>query len=228
MDRPPDSVAPPGVPTAAQAHGCLDASTAQPEPDRGIELVVGLGNPGPRYATTRHNLGFLVVDELARRHAADRWARLPLCELTSAPFGSRLLLARPLTFMNRSGAALAWLIDHLDLDPRQVLVVLDDVDLGLGALRLRRSGSAGTHNGLRDVCERIGTSFPRLRLGVRGQEPWQDLAEYVLSPFATNERPLARQLVERAADAAEWAVRDGLEPAMRRFNGPTSEPPDDQ
>jgi len=85
-----------------------------------------------------------VVDELAGRHAADRWARLPLCELTSARFGSRLLLAKPLTFMNRSGAALAWLLDHLELDLGQALVVADDVDLSLGVLRLRRAGSAGT------------------------------------------------------------------------------------
>ena len=214
MERPPASAAPPGEPSSL------------PAPERGIELVVGLGNPGARYAETRHNLGFLVVDELARRHAADGWARLPLCELTSARFGPRLLLAKPLTFMNRSGAAVAWMLDHLDLDPGQALVVLDDVDLGLGVLRLRRSGSAGTHNGLRDVCERVGTSLPRLRLGVRGHDPWQELAEYVLSPFADDEQPLARQLVARAADAVEGAVRDGLEAAMRRFNGPATEPPE--
>ena len=222
MDRPPDSAAPAGDWFATQADSRRDPTTSQSEPTRGIELVVGLGNPGAGYAATRHNLGFLVVDELAGRHAADRWARLPLCELTSARFGSRLLLAKPLTFMNRSGAALAWLLDHLELDLGQALVVADDVDLSLGVLRLRRAGSAGTHNGLRDVCERVGTAFPRLRLGVRGQHPWQDLADYVLSPFTADEQPIARQLMERAADAVEWAVRDGLEPAMRRFNGPSS------
>jgi PTH1 family peptidyl-tRNA hydrolase len=228
MARPPDSPAPAGNPSATQADSRRDSPTSQSEPTRGIELVVGLGNPGADYAATRHNLGFLVVDELARRHAADRWARFHLCELTSARFGSRLLLAKPLTFMNRSGAAVAWLLDHLELDLRQALVVLDDVDLGLGVLRLRRAGSAGTHNGLRDVCERVGIAFPRLRLGVRGRDPWQDLADYVLSPFAADEQPIARQLVERAADAVEWAVRDGLEPAMRHFNGPPSAPPDDR
>jgi PTH1 family peptidyl-tRNA hydrolase len=215
-ERPPDNAGSTGEPAS------------RPEPEPGIELVVGLGNPGTVYAATRHNLGFLVVDELARRHPAGDWAQLPLCELTSARFGARLMLAKPLTYMNRSGAAVVWLLDHLDLDPRQALVVLDDVDLGLGVLRMRRSGSAGTHNGLRDVCERVGTSFPRLRLGVRGRDPWQDLAGYVLSPFADDERPLARQLVERAADAVEWAVRDGVEAAMRRFNGPASQPPDDR
>ena len=222
MDRPPDNTAPAGDPSATQTDSRRDSPTSQSEPTRGIELVVGLGNPGAGYAATRHNLGFLVVDELARRHAADRWARLPLCELTSAWFGSRLLLAKPLTFMNRSGTALAWLLDHLELNLRQALVVADDVDLSLGVLRLRRAGSAGTHNGLRDVCERVGTAFPRLRLGVRGQHPWQDLADYVMSPFTADEQPIARQLVERAADAVEWALRDGLEPAMRRFNGPAS------
>jgi PTH1 family peptidyl-tRNA hydrolase len=92
-------------------------------------------------------------------------------------------------------------------------------------LRLRRSGSRGWQ---RRLCERVGIAFPRLRLGVRSQDQWQDLADYVLSPFATDQQPLARQLVERAADAVEWAIRDGLEPAMRRFNGPASESPDDR
>jgi PTH1 family peptidyl-tRNA hydrolase len=225
MDRPPDSAAPAGDRFATQADSRRDSPASQSEPTRGIELVVGLGNPGAAYAATRHNLGFLVVDELARRHAADRWARLPLCELTSARFGARLLLAKPLTYMNRSGAALAWLLDHLELDLRQALVVLDDVDLGLGVVRMRRSGSAGTHNGLRDICEHVGMAFPRLRLGVRGQHPWRDLADYVLSPFTVDELPIARQLVERAADAVESALRDGLETAMLRFNGPS--PADD-
>ncbi len=123
------------------------------------------------------------------------------------------------------GAAVAWLIDHLDVEPRQVLVVLDDVDLALGTLRLRRSGSPGTHNGLRDICERVGTSFPRLRLGVRGYDAWQDLANYVLSPFTADEQPLARHLVARAADAVESAIRDGIETAMLRHN--RSAPADD-
>jgi len=197
-----------------------EPSGCRPEPAPGIELVVGLGNPGERYAATRHNVGYLVVDELARRLEAAPWSHRPLCDVTSAPLGARLLLARPLTFMNRSGAAVAWLLDHLDLDPPHMLVVLDDAGLDLGTLRLRRSGGPGTHNGLRDICERVGTAFPRLRLGVRSREGWHDLADWVLSPFAADEQPLARLLVGRAVDAVVTALHDGLETAMLRHNRP--------
>ncbi|HOC41793.1 MAG TPA: aminoacyl-tRNA hydrolase [Thermoanaerobaculales bacterium] len=213
---------------ATQADAPREVAVSPLEPAPGIELVVGLGNPGERYAATRHNLGYLVVDELASRLRAAPWSHRPLCDVTSAPLGPRLLLARPLTFMNRSGAAAAWLLDHLGLDAPRLLVVLDDVDLDLGTLRLRRSGGPGTHNGLRDICERIGTGFPRLRLGVRGSGPWQNLADYVLSPFADDEQPLARQLVARAADAVETTVREGIDAAMGRFNGPAPVASDDR
>jgi PTH1 family peptidyl-tRNA hydrolase len=208
----------PGDQGSLQPEAPREAAVSRPEPAPGIELVVGLGNPGECYATTRHNMGFLVVDALAGRLGAAPWSRRSLCELTSAPLGARLLLAKPLSYMNRSGAAVAWLLDHLDLTPPQMLVVVDDVDLALGSLRLRRSGGPGTHNGLRDVCDRVGGSFPRLRLGGRGGAGWQGLAEYVTSPFDDDERPVAEQLVSRAADAVEASVRDGLEQAMARFN----------
>jgi PTH1 family peptidyl-tRNA hydrolase len=222
----------------AQAAGTDEAGATQPGAPReaavsplesapGIELVVGLGNPGERYAATRHNMGFLVVDALAGRLGAAPWARFAQCALTSAPLGARLLLAKPLSYMNRSGAAVAWLLDHLDLTPPQMLVVVDDVDLDLGSLRLRRSGGPGTHNGLRDVCDRVGGSFPRLRLGVRGRAGWQDLADYVTSPFDADERPVAEQLVSRATDAVEASVRDGLEQAMARFNRAAAETADE-
>ncbi len=222
----------------ARAAGTDEAGATQPdaprevavsplEPAPGIELVVGLGNPGERYAATRHNMGFLVVDALAGRLGAAPWSRFARCELTSAPMGARLLLARPLSYMNRSGAAVAWLLEHLDLTPPQMLVVVDDVDLALGSLRLRRSGGPGTHNGLRDVCDRVGGSFPRLRLGVRGGAGWQDLADYVTSPFDDDERPVVDQLVSRAADAVEACVRDGLEQAMARFNRAAAETADE-
>ena len=222
MNWPPDCPAHTGE-GGAQPDAPREPSASRPAPAPGVELVVGLGNPRERYAATRHNLGYRVVDELARRLEAAPWSHRPLCDVTSVPLGARLLLAKPLTFMNRSGAAVAWLLDHLDLEPRQMLVVLDDADLDLGALRLRRSGGPGSHNGLRDICERFGTAFPRLRLGVRGRDGWQDLADWVLSPFTDDEQPLALQLVARGADAVETAVREGLDPAMSRFNGPASQ-----
>lgn len=187
-----------------------------------IELVVGLGNPGRRYLSTRHNLGYRVVDALAARHGHGRWAHHRLCDATSTDLGARLLLAKPLTYMNRSGEAVAWLLDHLDLEPDQMLVALDDVDLPLGTLRLRRSGGPGTHNGLRDICDRVGRSFSRIRLGVGPDLPPTDLADYVLAPFDDGELTAVERLVARAADAVETAVQDGLQIAMSVHNGPTA------
>ena len=131
-----------------------------------------------------------------------------------------VVVARPTTYMNRSGRAARELIDELELAPERMLVVVDDVDLPLATLRLRRSGGPGTHNGLRDLCTEIGHGFPRLRVGVRGDALAGDLADYVLSPFAADEGTAAGDAVARAADAVEAAVRDGFEAAMNVFNRP--------
>lgn len=180
-----------------------------------IALVVGLGNPGPRFAATRHNIGFRVVDALVGRHG-----------VTPAPFaegwGGRLpdgvWIAKPGLFMNRSGVATSGLLAVLALEPARMLVVVDDVDLPLGTIRLRPSGGPGTHNGLRDVVDNVGPGFPRLRVGVRGADPWDDLAAYVLSDFPPDEADLVGCTLARAADAVECAVAEGLAVAMNRFN----------
>ena len=185
-----------------------------------IELVVGLGNPGPRYVRTRHNAGFEVADELRRRRGRGDWLRRPECDLAVIVVSRLVVAARPLGFMNRSGAVAAGLLAELGLEPPNLLVVVDDVDLPLGALRLKASGGPGTHNGLRDICDCLGTGFPRLRLGVRGGGPIGDLAEYVLSAFDVGEVVRARTMVRRAADAAECAIREGLERAMNTYNRP--------
>jgi PTH1 family peptidyl-tRNA hydrolase len=183
-----------------------------------IELVLGLGNPGPRYAETRHNVGFRVVDELARRCGFGSWDRHPLCDLRPLAVGGGVIGAKPQCFMNRSGAALEWLIEGYTVEPEQVLVVVDDVDLPIGRLRLRRHGGPGTHNGLRDLCEVAGTTFPRLRVGVRGEEVWDDLAAYVTEPFAESEVATVAEAISRAADAVEAVIIEGLDAAMNRFN----------
>ena len=187
-----------------------------------IELVVGLGNPGPEYASTRHNIGYRVVDEVVGRHGGGRaWLTRPSCELAVVSLGRMVVAARPLTFMNRSGRAARELLDGLELEPGQMLVVVDDVDLPLAALRLRRSGGPGTHNGLRDLCAEVGQGFPRLRVGVRGDTmDGGDLADYVLSPFAKAEAAAAEAAVARATDAVESALRDGFEVAMNIYNHP--------
>jgi len=183
-----------------------------------IEAVLGLGNPGGEYVRTRHNVGFRVVEELARRHGVTDWTPRPFCLAAVITVGRLVLLSRPQTYMNRSGEAARWLLREFGLTPESILVVVDDVDLPLANLRLRRSGGPGTHNGLRSLCEEIGTGFPRLRVGVRSDDMAGDLADYVLSPFTDDEASAAKWAVERAADAVESALRDRFESAMSTYN----------
>jgi PTH1 family peptidyl-tRNA hydrolase len=185
-----------------------------------IDLVLGLGNPGVDYLGTRHNIGFRVVEEVARRRGVMDWAGGPSCELAVITVGRFVLLSRPLTYMNRSGDAARWLLEEFDLTPESMLVVVDDVDLPLANLRLRRSGGPGTHNGLRSLCERVGTGFPRLRVGVRGEDMTGDLADFVTSPFNQDEVEAADAAVMRAAGGVEMALRDGFGAAMNTFNRP--------
>ncbi len=185
-----------------------------------IDLVLGLGNPGEEYALTRHNIGFRVIGELARRYGAKDWAQRPSCVLAVITVGRFVLLSRPQTFMNRSGEAARWLLEEFDLTPESMLVVVDDVDLGLANLRLRRSGGPGTHNGLRSLCEAVGTGFPRLRVGVRGDDMNVDLADFVTSGFDDDEIGFVEEAVGRAADAVETALRCDFDAAMNTYNRP--------
>lgn len=185
-----------------------------------IKLVLGLGNPGEEYADSRHNVGFRVVEDVARRHGVGAWIDRCSSELAVIAVGRIVVLARPQTFMNRSGEAARRLLTELDVEPESMLVVVDDIDLPLSSLRLRRSGGPGTHNGLRDLCEKVGTGFPRLRVGVGGENLSGDLADYVLSPFSDTEAGAALDTIERAADAVEMALRDDFEKAMNVHNRP--------
>jgi len=185
-----------------------------------IDLVLGLGNPGVDYRVTRHNIGFRVIEEVASRHGVSDWEQRPSCELAVITAGRLVLLSRPLTYMNRSGEAMRWLLEEFGLTPESMLVVVDDVDLPLANLRLRRSGGPGTHNGLRSLCEEVGTGFPRLRVGVRGDDMTGDLADYVLSSFTEEEADAAKAAVERAADAVESVLSGGFEAAMNVYNRP--------
>lgn len=188
-----------------------------------IELVLGLGNPGESYAETRHNVGFRVVDELATRRGLGPWEAYILSDLGSLDIGSGVIAAKPMTYMNRSGAALSWLLERFNLKPDQILVVVDDIDLPIGRLRLRKGGGPGTHNGLKDLCEVAGKVYPRLRVGVRGDEVLDDLATYVTDPFSANEQPDVDRAIVRAADAVEAVITDGLDVAMNVFNRVESE-----
>ncbi len=186
-----------------------------------MRLVVGLGNPGERYRRTRHNVGYMVIDELLARAPARRVAGEPDAWAAEAQLGGEpVLLVKPLTFMNRSGVALPALMERASAAPQDVIAVVDDVALELGTLRLRERGSHGGHNGLRSMIEVLGTEdFPRLRVGIRGGEPPADLAGYVLSDFAPAEVLVVQEMVGRAAEALECLTREGTAAAMSRYNG---------
>lgn len=185
-----------------------------------MKLIVGLGNPGPAYLETRHNVGFLAADRLS-----SRW-RVPLKRRgCSAVFGEGkfegrpVLLAVPQTFMNASGEAVACLLKRRKLEPAAALVVCDDISLPLGMIRLRGKGSAGGHLGLSSILERLGTEqVARLRVGIRAEKPARDLTEYVLGRFTPAERKSLEHGLGLAAEACELWMSRGINAAMNRFN----------
>lgn len=187
-----------------------------------FRLVAGLGNPGRNYAGTRHNAGFLVVEELARR-AASKFALDTRWDAEIATCGGRALM-KPQTFMNLSGEAVGGYARYFKLRHDEVLVVIDDVSLPLGQLRLRKSGSAGGHNGLESVLVHLGTeAVPRLRVGI-GSPDGRALHDHVLGRFTDNEAGAVSEAVARAADAFEFANARGIEAAMNQFNQKNQEP----
>jgi len=183
-------------------------------------LVVGLGNPGPKYEHTRHNVGYRVLDVLADRLRVASFSREHDAQVGWAQYKNRRIgLAKPLTFMNRSGDAVAPLCEHNDLSPSALIVVVDDLNLPVGTIRLRPNGSSGGHNGLAHVAERLGTTgFPRLRVGIGDDFAPGEQVDYVLSPFTDEQAPTAQQAVDDAAEAILTAVREDLDTAMNRFN----------
>jgi peptidyl-tRNA hydrolase, PTH1 family len=182
-------------------------------------LVAGLGNPGREYERTRHNAGWLVLDELARRHGGS-WRSKFSGSLSEVRFeDARVALLKPETYMNESGRSLGAAARFFKVEPEQVLVVHDDVDLETGRLQARAGGGLAGHNGLRSLAQHLGSQdFLRLRIGVgrpsRGDR--RSVADWVLSPFAPEDD--AEALVSRAADAVETIVSEGVEPAQQRFN----------
>lgn len=187
-----------------------------------MKLIIGLGNPGSAYEKTRHNAGFMAVDRLHRRHApAEPWrARFDgLCAEASIG-GERCLLLKPNTYMNLSGRSVAAALHFYKLDPtRDLLVVVDEVALPTGSIRVRAGGGSGGHNGLSDVQRALGTpEYPRLRIGVGPCPPEMKLEDYVLGRFTDEQLTALGPALERAADAAEMFVSRGVEAAMNRFN----------
>ena len=182
-------------------------------------LIVGLGNPGPEYARTRHNAGFLCVEELARRGGL-KWERprLKAAQARGKLAGRDVVLAKPQTYMNLSGTSVAQLVKWYKTPLSDLLIVYDELDLPFGQLRLRAGGSAGGHNGLTSVLQQLRTSeVPRLRIGV-GRPEWGEPKGYLLSRFTKDQTERLPALIDRAADAAELWLREGLIAAMNRYN----------
>ncbi|MBI5641783.1 MAG: aminoacyl-tRNA hydrolase [Nitrospirae bacterium] len=181
-------------------------------------LISGLGNPGPRYSRTRHNVGFLVVEEVAEVQ------RITLKEKEGYIIGNgsigddRIVLIEPLTFMNRSGTAVRKIAARFFIPPEKIIVIHDDLDLETGRLKIRKKGSSGGHKGVESVIQHIGSNeFVRVKIGI-GRDPNIPTEEFVLSKFRREELPLIREAVKKAADAVYSIIEDGIERAMNRFN----------
>ncbi|MBN1844243.1 MAG: aminoacyl-tRNA hydrolase [Sedimentisphaerales bacterium] len=183
-----------------------------------VHLLVGLGNPGRQYETSRHNVGFRVIDLLGRR-----WRIELTRQKHEGLLGEgrrqqhRIILLKPQTYMNRSGQSVRAAVQFYRVAPQRLLVIVDDFALELGRLRLRTQGSAGGHNGLEDIIAQLGEEFSRLRVGIGSARPGCAVA-HVLGHFAPEEQPLVAGILERAADCAECWLRDGAACAMERFN----------
>ena len=185
-----------------------------------MRLVVGLGNPGPEYEWTPHNMGFLAVDALAER-ANIRVTRPEAKALVGRGHlaGQEIALAKPQTMMNLSGVAVRMLLERYECDPAEMIVLIDEVDLPWSMLRIRESGVGSTHNGLKSVIASLGTDeFIRVRMGVRPERIWGDRKDYVLCTMGRDERQIAQEEIVQAADAVELILTDGVAKAMAKYN----------
>lgn len=187
-------------------------------------LVVGLGNPGPGYASHRHNVGQMALSELAHRLSASfktHRANATVAEARLSPGGPKLVLAKPNNFMNLSGGPVAQLLRFYDLDATRLIVLHDDLDIPFDTVRLKSGGGHGGHNGIRDIAAAIGTAdFTRVRIGIGRPPGRQDAADFVLKPFSGAEREVLPSLLSDATDATELVITDGLLAAQARFHAP--------
>jgi peptidyl-tRNA hydrolase, PTH1 family len=198
-------------------------STAVPGHRAGTGLVVGLGNPGPKYADTRHNVGFAVVERLAARAGERFKAHRGLADVAEGRLaGTRVVLAKPRSYMNVSGGPVAAVLRYYAVEPATMIVVHDDLDLAFGTIRLKLGGGEGGHNGLRSISQSLGTrDYLRARFGIGRPPGRMDPADYVLRRFSVGERPEVELAVELCADAVAGLLTDGLEPTQNRFHALT-------
>jgi PTH1 family peptidyl-tRNA hydrolase len=185
-----------------------------------VKLIVGLGNPGKKYQSTRHNLGFFVIDRIAAGRPIT--VRKRICEALTGEWaedGERILLAKPQTYMNRSGACVKELLREFHGSPNDLVVIYDDLDLPFGRIRIRTKGSAGGHRGVISIAESLaGAPFPRVRVGIGRPPEGVDAVDYVLEPFDVDQRDTLDVVVGKASEAVLALLREGVEAAMREFN----------
>jgi len=184
-------------------------------------LIVGLGNPGPEYEKTRHNLGFMVIGELCRRLRVSQFKSKFHSFIAEEKMGEhRVVLAQPQTFMNNSGLAVRGIGEWFKIDPQKIILIYDDVDLEVGQIRIREKGGPGGHHGMESVINSLGTSsFPRVRIGIGRENLSQDVSDYVLQAIPPSQRAPLEAAVIAAAEAVECIVTEGLMVAMNRYNG---------
>lgn len=181
-------------------------------------LIAGLGNPGSRYEKTRHNVGFLVLEEFIRRQQLE-FKEKEAYKICKGSLGDeKIILLEPLTFMNRSGAAVREIMQKSNISPEKLIVIHDDLDLETGILKIRKKGSSGGHKGIESIIQNIGTQeFIRLKIGI-GRDPFVPTEKYVLSKFRKEEIQLIKEAIAKAVESAQAIITDGVESAMNRFN----------
>lgn len=186
-------------------------------------LIIGLGNPGRQYAKNRHNIGFMVIDKFAQKYEIGVNRKKHKAFFGTGRVGDRtVILAKPQTFMNRSGDSVGRLSDFYGIDAADILVIYDEIDLPIGILRIREKGGSGGHNGMKSVINRVGQDFPRLRLGVDRPPGRMEPSSYVLRDFSEDELYIVYEMIAKALEAIEIIFSDGLDLAMTRFNGSIS------
>lgn len=185
-------------------------------------LIVGLGNPGREYHSNRHNVGFQVIDHFAKRHGLEFTRQQSRALISTGSIAGRpVVLAKPMQYMNRSGGPVASLLRFYKVELENLLVIADDLDLPAGTIRLRPSGSSGGQNGMKDIIDRLGSQeFPRVRIGIGRPPRHMDPVSYVLQDFGKDEIPIIEETYDRAADAIETWLSDGITLAMSRHNAP--------
>ncbi len=185
-----------------------------------LKVIAGLGNPGKKYANTRHNIGFKITASLARKHFVKSSYKFDGLYGDYFFGGEKIIIFQPMKYMNRSGQPIKRLLNYYEITPENMLVIHDDLDLDLGKIRFKKSGGSGGHNGIKSIIERIGTNeFKRLKVGI-GRPP-ENLAvsDYVLSKFHGEEKDIAKNVIEKSVSAVELMLKEDIHKAMNKFNG---------